>query len=1077
MLCDPSSAWAADLAKGHAFFEAEIRPILIERCYECHSEEAGKRKGGLWLDRRAAWQTGGDTGSAIIPWRPEESPLVHAIRYTDPDFQMPPKTKLSDGERANLEKWVRMGAPDPRDEAMVGAVRDEEIDYDQAPSSAWAADLAKGHAFFEAEIRPILIERCYECHSEEAGKRKGGLWLDRRAAWQTGGDTGSAIIPWRPEESPLVHAIRYTDPDFQMPPKTKLSDGERANLEKWVRMGAPDPRDEAMVGAVRDEEIDYDQARRNWAFRPANKMPPPAIENTAWAKNNIDRFILAALEEKELHPSEDASPEALLRRLHYDLTGLPPTRAELNAFLRDYRRNPASSIEYRVDHLLADPAFGEKWGRHWLDVARYADSNGGDRNFTFYQAWRYRDYVIDAFNDDKSYYDFVREQLAGDLLPAKSPGQRRAQLIGSTFLTLGPKMITERDKEKLSMDIVDEQIDTMGRAFLGLTLGCARCHDHKFDPVSQEDYYALAGFFRSTQVLSGTRTTNVNVYSWLEQPLPVAGPEDKELEQKVARLELVQRLALEKVFKNKAGGKMANGMLPFAGAIYDESDAELIGAWKESTFLVNRFGDQYVHDDQKNKGANRAIFRGGVPESGLYEIRIAYNPGPNRAKNVPVTVEARNGETKVELDQTKTPVIGGLFQPIGRFPMEKGGHCNVTIETGGTDKGFVIVDAVQFIHVDDIPREAMYLAAVDTDGLDPAFKMSEDELEKELEKIFEDLKYAELAMAPRDARDADDCHLRFRGEVDQLGDRIPRRFPLALDEGPAPEIAPGTSGRLQLADWIIQDDNALLDRVIVNRAWHHLFGRGIVASVDNFGRLGAMPTDPDLLDYLTASFRESGGSIKQLVRELVLSRTYQLSSTAAPKLAVADPVNDLFGRQNRRRLTAEEIRDSYLLLSGRLDTKPPGPTATAFGEDLDEPMTFEKENFRTVYLPVARNNRVAELEIFDAANPDLVTGARAETTVPTQALYLLNSEAMKMNAALLAEKAFGHPERDGSVKAAVTWLYQTLLARRPSRAEIDRALDFVAALATGAESGNSNAEALTHVAHILMASTEFLYLD
>ncbi len=945
------------------------------------------------------------------------------------------------------------------------------------PSSARAADSAEDRAFFEAEIRPILVERCYECHSEEAGKRKGGLWLDRRAGWQTGGDTGSAVVPWRPEESPLVHAIRYTDPNFQMPPKTKLSDRERDALEKWVRMGAPDPRDEAMAGAVRGKEIDYDQARRNWAFRPAGKMPPPEIEHTAWAKNDIDRFILAALEKKELHPSEDASPEALLRRLHYDLTGLPPTRTELNEFLRDYRRDPASSIEYRVDRLLANPAFGEKWGRHWLDVARYADSNGGDRNFTFYQAWRYRDYVIDAFNEDKSYYDFVREQLAGDLLPAKSPEQRRAQLIGSTFLTLGPKMLTERNKEKLYMDIVDEQIDTMGRAFLGLTFGCARCHDHKFDPVSQEDYYALAGFFRSTQVLSGVRTTNVNVYSWLEQPLPVAGPEGDELKEKVARLELIQRLALEKVFMNLAGGKVASSKLPLAGAIYDESDAELIGVWKESTYSANRFGDQYVHDDQKGKGMNRAVFRGGVPESGVYEIRIAYNPGPNRAKNVPITVEVRNGETKLELDQTKTPAIAGLFQPIGRFPVEKGGHCNVTIQTGGTGSGFVIVDAVQFIHVDDIPREAESLAAAEKGSLDPAFKMSEEELGKELDSILDDLKYAELAMAPCDARETDDSHLHFRGEIDQLGDRIPRRFPLALDDGPAPRIAPGTSGRLQLADWIVQDNNALLDRVIVNRAWHHLFGRGIVASVDNFGRLGAMPTHPELLDYLAASFRESGGSMKKLIREMVLSRAYQLSSTTVPELEVADPANYLFGRQNRRRLTAEEIRDSYLLVSGRLDNEPPGPTATVFGEDLDEPMTFEKENFRTVYLPVARNNRVAELEVFDTANPDLVTGARPETTVPTQALYLLNSESMKTDAASLAKKAFAHPERAGSVEAAVTWLYQTLLARRPSQAEIDQSLDFVAALATGAESSVDKDEALAHVAHVLMASTEFLYLD
>ena len=508
--------------------------------------------------------------------------------------------------------------------------------------------------------------------------------------------------------------------------------------------------------------------------------PCRAIEGSDWCRGDIDAFVLAKLRTAGLEPAADAPPETLIRRVYYDLTGLPPTREEVAAFVSDPSREAFARV---VDDLMSRPAFGEKWGRHWLDVARYADSNGGDRNYTFYQAWRYRNWVIDAFNRDLSWYDFVRAQLAGDLLPAETDDQRREQLIAATFLSLGPKMLTERDKEKLWLDAVDEQIDTMGRAFLGLTLGCARCHDHKFDPVSQQDYYALAGIFRSTEVVTGTRNGCVNVASWIERPLP--GPNSDEVTEKVERLELAMRLTVEKSFMKKAGGKMALGDLPLAGVIYDESNAELIGNWKTSTFSANRFGQQYVHDDQKHKGANRAIFRGSLPENGMYEVRVAYNAAGNRADNVPITIVARDGKHPVILNETVTPQIGGLFQPIGRFEFEKGAECEVIVETNGTDGRYVIVDAVQFIAVADIAREAQAIAAVDENDIDPLFRMSEAELKKELEKLIEDLKDEDVAMAPRDARQPDDCHLRIRGEVGREGPKVPRNFLRVLHAGAA----------------------------------------------------------------------------------------------------------------------------------------------------------------------------------------------------------------------------------------------------------------------------------------------------
>ncbi|MBU6303257.1 MAG: DUF1549 domain-containing protein [Verrucomicrobia bacterium] len=923
-----------------------------------------------------------------------------------------------------------------------------------------------GFDFFEARVRPLLVKHCQECHSEEAGKQKGGLWLDRKAGWEMGGDGGPAVIPGNPEASLLIHSIRYGDENLQMPPKSKMAPEEIAVLEQWVAMGAPDPREGAIGTGGRKGGIDYAAARATWAFRPVVKPDEPAVGAGAWPLDPVDRFVLAKLEAKQVPPAAPAEPAVFLRRLHYDLTGLPPTAEETRAFVADSSREALVRI---VEDLLARPGFGEKWGRHWLDVARYADSNGGDRNYTFYQAWRYRNHVIETYNRDQSYHDFVREQIAGDLMSSDDPATTRGRLIASTFLALGPKMLTERDKEKLWLDTVDEQIDTMGRAFLGLTLGCARCHDHKFDPVSQQDYFALAGIFRSTEIVTGTRNGCVNVASWIERPLPGPNGVDPELARKVERLELAMRLVVEKSFMKKAAGKMTADKLPLAGVIYDESDAEVIGRWPVSDLSPNRFGTHYLRDDKEGKGEKRVIFRGSLPESGPYEVRVAYSAGQNRAEKVPVIVRSRAGTRTVYLDQTRTPSVAGLFEPVGRFDFEKGAECSVTIETAGTGDRHVLVDAVQFIATKDLERERAQLAAAAGGEEDPLFRMEEDELKKTLDQLIDELKDEEVVMAPREAGEPADIHLRIRGETGQPGPLIPRGFPKVLSQK-SPAIAPGTSGRRELAEWLTGEAGGLLDRVYVNRVWGHLFGRGLVESVDNFGRLGTGVSHPELLDWLAATFRAEGGSTKRLVRRLVLSRTYGLGAEPDPMLRAADPENALFGRHGRRRLTAEEIRDSVLFFSGRLDRTPGGATASAIGLDLDAPLSLEKDPKRTIYLPVARNNPSGELALFDGANPDLVTGRRNDTTVPTQALYLLNSRFLQAEAKAVAKAAM----KPGT---GIQHLYLTLLARAPDPAERERALDLIADLGGGGEELDREEEALGHLAHLLMASTEFLYLE
>jgi hypothetical protein len=524
------------------------------------------------------------------------------------------------------------------------------------------------------------------------------------------------------------------------------------------------------------------------------------------------------------------------------------------------------------------------------------------------------------------------------------------------------------------------------------------------------------------------------------------------------------RLKVERDFMETVAGKKALTKLPLAGVIYDEASAELVGDWKQSSLSKNRFGDFYIRNDKQGQGIKKAVFRGALPETGIYEVRLAYPAKANCDKRVPITVEAFDGVHEIFFDQTKKPSIGGLFEPIGRFHFEKGGRVNVIIGTQGT-KDHVIVDAVQFISEKDIERESTALAMANGSSTgDPLLLMDNAALTKELDKQVNALKDAELAMAPRDARDAGDIHLRVRGEVNQLGPKVPRSFPTVLHSGKAPKIATGSSGRLQLASWMTSTENALLDRVIVNRLWAQLFGRGIVGTVDNFGVQGEKPTHPALLDHLAAKFRASGGSFKALIREMVLSRTYQLAAEAKSPRTIADPENRLFGRRSYRRLTAEEIRDSLLFLTGELKLEQAAATALTYGEDLDKPMKFDKELRRSIYLPVARNNLAPELEIFDVANPEMVSGDRPLTTVPTQALYLLNSPFLQKQGATLAQQAYTHAD-------PVTWLHETILGRKPSATAAKRANDFINTASDDRE------KALADLAHVLLASTEFLFLE
>jgi len=924
-----------------------------------------------------------------------------------------------------------------------------------------ACSANEGHAFFESKIRPLLLERCLDCHSEESGKRKGGLWLDRRAAWEQGGDSGPAIVPGKPDESLFIRAIRYHDEALQMPSKSKLPADEIALFERWVTMGAPDPRDAVMAGAVRVGEIDVEAARKKWAYRPLQVRG-----------ESIDQHLDQALSADQLEAVPAATPRERLRRLHYDLTGLPPTHAEVAAFERD--QSPYA-WERRVDELLARQGFGERWGRHWLDVARYADSNGGDRNFTFHHAWRYRNYVIDAFNEDRSFYQFVEEQVAGDLLQREGIDEQQRALIATGFLVVGPKMLTERDKEKLRLDVADEQVDTIGRAFLGLTFGCARCHDHKFDPISQKDYYAMAGIMRSSDTIWGTINGCANVMSWLERPLPGTGKE-AELAVRSARLETAMKLSVQHGYKPKpipeALRKQREAGKPFAGLkgiVVDDAKAEVTGKWRASTLTKPFVGKGYlVHSINEDKNPKRIVFRAELPEAGTYEVRLAYAAGPSRHAALPLKVGAAS-EHEVKLDQRPKPEVVDHFQPVGRFDFGKGEARLEVLPDDGA--GYVIVDAAQWIRVDEIEAEQKAIVAAAKaakakppveDPIEALYYLSQGELKNEVKAIIKSLQKEPLAMALRDRHDAGDIHLRVRGSTHQRGDMVPRGVPALFEDQPF-ELGQKDSGRLELARWLVDERSALLDRVMANRIWHHLMGQGIVRTVDNFGALGDAPSHPELLDDLAARFRAGGGSVKSLVREIVTSEAYQRSSDATDGLAAADPENRLFGHQNRRRLSAEELRDSLLLVAKQLDRKPQTATARAFGTDIDGDVKSADKRYRAVYLPVARNNSTGELAVFDPANADLVTGARPNTSVPTQALFMMNSGFVQAQSVALAKRLASAEDR-------VRELYLQVLQRQPTTSEHARASAFLASF-------EEADRALELFAHALISSTEFQFLD
>ncbi len=876
-----------------------------------------------------------------------------------------------------------------------------------APPSAEQID------FFEKRVRPLLTERCYECHSAEK-KTKGGLALDSRETTIKGGDTGPALVAGNPETSLLIEAVRYKNHDLQMPPKRQLSESEVKTLEEWVKMGAPDPR-EAVQVVKRGRTIDIKEGRKFWSFTPLARVEPPAFPPLA---SPIDAFILAKLQEKGLRSAPPADKRTLIRRATYDLIGLPPTPEEVDAFLAD---TSPEAFDQVVERLLASPHYGERWGRHWLDVARYADSNGMDENIAFGHAWRYRDYVVRAFNEDKPFDQFIVEQIAGDLLP-----QSEEAITATGFLALGARVLAEPDMQKLEMDIIDEQIDTIGKAFMGMTLGCVRCHDHKFDPIKQEDYYAMAAIFRSTRSLSTDKIGVIKL--WYEHSL--ATPEQLEAKKKfdetlkarkaeVATVTSKARGEVKAALQQHAAEYLAAAALLPAGAILADASPVATSRQLDAGIVLScrKYLDQ--HPDHPIFAAWHAL----AADQDADGILRRYEP---------IFAEA--------LKAKKGPDYDALADAKGFLALQA--------------KDADVLDAETLAKIAAMNKEVTDFEATGPDL--PAI------------------------MSVADANVVKTLPVHLRGSYLTLGQPVERGFPEVMRTSLANPILPAKhSGRLELARWIASSEHPLTARVIVNRVWRWHFGQGLVNSPDNFGLLGDKPSHPELLDWLARTFVESGWSIKDLHRLIMKSATYQqasrVSDSASDKVdpRMIDPENRLLWRANVQRLEAEEIRDAMLAVSGWLSLEIGGKTIPlhnkefVFNHTSKDATTYESPR-RALYLPIIRNHLYDMLEQFDYPDPTMPTGSRNSTVIAPQALIMMNAPVVMESSTRLAARLSSVSDDVQRVKQ----LYALLYGRPPADQEKADALDFIRDLS--ATEKRDRAWAL--LCQTLMAANEFIYL-
>jgi hypothetical protein len=1080
--------------------------------------------------------------------------------------------------------------------------------------------------FFEKKVRPILADNCFKCHG--MGKKKGSLSLESRAGLLKGGDNGPVIVPGKPQQSRLIEAVGYKNVELRMPPRGKLPQSAVADLATWVQMGAPWPAQDAAHAAADKGAFDlYKRKRDHWAWQPVRAPQMPSVKDASWPHDDVDRFVLARLEEKGLAPAAAADKHTWLRRVTFDLIGLPPTPPEIDAFLKDTSEQAAARV---VDRLLGSPHFGERWARHWLDLVRYAESRGHEYDYNLPNAWQYRDYVIRAFNADLPYNQFVIEHLAGDLLhtPRRHPTELfNESVLGTGFWFLGEELHSPVDVALDEADRFDNRIDVMGKTFLGLTVACARCHDHKFDAISTRDYYSLYGFLQSGSyrqvrfdtseqelrlagelaqlrrrgqvaiekaLAEGARPVATRLADYLLAAAEVvaAGPDANRHSQEIAHGRNLGAALLGRWVAHLAaaakdtedplhafalaaaagkGGRLAETMRPLADG-WRRRQAEADAGFKGAQLVID-----YSRSQPEDWITDGGLFGAGPLRPGQMrlggkterpEVRIATQGAAEVDRAWPVLKRAPGTENEPgalgfmvrEGRALRTPSFqvgpGKLFYKVRGSGVAfacVNSHIMIAGPLHGNAIQGIKADGWQWIghdlarykgclaHVEFVPAEGAdfaVAAVVQADAPPPLVVVPPDswlldlvtgpagslrELAQGYQRSFKEVmdRRAEGRLEAADARRADwllrhldlfgagaavngaagvvlgqqakllaglrtesrlalamldgsgcDGRVFIRGNAKKPGDVVPRRFLEAL-AGPDPLAIAHGCGRLELARQMTDPQrNPLIARVLVNRVWHHLFGRGIVASVDNFGVLGERPTHPELLDHLADRFVRGGWSIKALVRTLALSQTYRMSCRGDSAAAAADPRKLLLQHMPLRRLEGEAIRDALLSVSGRLNETMYGPPVPVYLNDFQDGRgrpdngPLDGNGRRSIYLSVRRNFLSSLLLAFDTPIPFSAVGRRSVSNVPAQALILMNDPFIHQQAEVWARRSLAE---GGTPEEIIQRMYVSAFGRGAHEDECRRCLEFVAA------QGGTPAT-WTALAHALVNTKEFLYL-
>jgi hypothetical protein len=954
-------------------------------------------------------------------------------------------------------------------------------------TSQAASDIPGEHReFFEKEVRPLLVKRCFECH--DGTTTKGGLSLASANGWKDGGDSGPAIVPGRPEESLLIRSIRYEDEDLQMPPvkKGRLSDGEIAIFTRWVSMGAPDPRtgSEVLGGMTLDE------AREWWAFQPIPELPPYNSDDDT---GHIDKLIQRGIDRHGLTTAPPADRRTLMRRLSYGLTGLPPSAEEVDAFVHDKSPRALAKV---IDRLLESPDYGVHWGRHWLDLVRYADTAGENTDRPLPHAWRYRNWVMEAFRDDMPYDQFVRMQLSGDLLSAESNPEAYADgIIATGYLAIARRFGHDIDKDMYLT--YEDVIDNMGKSFLGMTLGCARCHDHKYDPVSAMDYYALYGIFESTKFsfpgcepkgqprdlvpLMQDSQIGKLMESWKEENARLESEREKRI--KSAR-SASSRLVMLGEEKNSV---ISESAVPEGESVDFEASVRVeMGEVLELTVSPN-----------ESHGADTTLVEWEISETGgagrswaLAELVPGFltgNPlaaahggqwcffestsGPVFLSERRRSLEGNSSLHSWSIDSLPSAFVNTASHsvrvwttlPANSFFLHPGHNRPVSVAwVSPLDGEVTLRGRVADAHPatgDGVAFELSHIAG-------SAFGSALVKLGESMEPMPQPVPKPEVPVAYAVVDDAP-VNARFQkaGDPEKPGPEVPRRW-LSIFGGMEVPDESG-SGRRELGEWV--SGHPLAARVMVNRIWEWHFGNGLVRSSNDFGTRGEAPTHPELLDFLALRFIQSGYSVKAMHRMILQTAAWQRSS-ATP--VAEDPDNRWLAHFSRRRLSAEELRDSLMTASGQLDPswgrEHPFPDESSWRFTQHHPFNAVYEtNKRSAFMMVQRQRRHPFLALFDGADPNASTPAREATTVPTQALYFINDPFFHQQAAAVAADLLQTADRD----VRIHLLYRKLLQRYPTENERHLFIEFLSGYP------GDDMEKWSALARVLLASNEYLFVD